>query len=145
MTSSTRLTMLVITGSAALAVFCAVLGVMLARWIARRRAKSPDEIERQRRLEVNRVGRITSGEIVDYVERGAAGKQSRVVLYRYEVAGVTYEAAQEIMGFAELPAAGVAGLSSSVKYDPQKPMNSIIACEEWSGFARASDLEAAQT
>lgn len=135
--------MTVAAGAAAGAAACLVLGVALVRWIRRRRAKSPEEIERLRRLEVNRVGRITSGEIVDYLERVAAGKESRVVVYRYEVAGVTYEAAQEIAGVAELPASGVEGLSSRVKYDPQKPMNSIIVCEQWSGFARASDLEAA--
>lgn len=137
--------MTVAAGAAAGAAACVLLGVALVRWIRRRRAKSPEEIERLRRLEVNRVGRITSGEIVDYLERAAAGKESRVVVYRYEVAGVTYEAAQEIAGVAELPASGVDGLSSRVKYDPQKPMNSIIVCEQWSGFARASDLEAAQT
>lgn len=137
------MTMMLAAGSAAGAVACAALGIALVRWIRRRRAKSPEEIERLRRLEVNRLGRITSGEIVDYLERGVAGKESRVVVYRYEVAGVTYEAAQEIAGVAELPASGVEGLSSRVKYDPQKPMNSIIVCEQWSGFARASDLEAA--
>lgn len=145
MTPSTRMTMTVAAGAAAGAAACVLLGVALVRWIRRRRAKSPEEIERLRRLEVNRVGRITSGEIVDYLERAAAGKESRVVVYRYEVAGVTYEAAQEIAGVAELPSSGVDGLSSRVKYDPQKPMNSIIVCEQWSGFARASDLEAAQT
>lgn len=136
--------MIVATGSVAVAASCVVMGLVFARWIRRRRAKSPEEIERLRRLEVNRVGRITSGQIVDYIEGSPPGNKSRVVVYRYEVSGVTYEAAQEITGFAELPATGIAGLSSSVKYDPQKPMNSIIACEEWSGLMRMNDLEAAQ-
>lgn len=144
MTSAARLTIIAVAGSAALAAGCSVAAVMLTRWIARRRAKSPEEIERLRRLAVNRAGRITSAEIVDYLERSMAGKESHMVLYRYEVAGVTYEVAQEIAGLAEIPASGVDGLSSRVKYDPQKPMNSILVCEEWSGLARSRDLEAAR-
>jgi len=106
-------------------------------WAARRwRKKNPEEIERLRRLELNRRGRITPARIVDVIEDGAPGAVRRVVVYRYEVAGVTYEAAQEVSAFvgAELLTQGLAGSSSSAKYDPHQPLNSMIACEIWNGL-----------
>jgi hypothetical protein len=102
-----------------------------------RRRKSPEEIERQRRLDVNRRGRIAVGRVVDLVEPASAAAQGRLVLYIYEVAGVTYEAAQDISALPSLAATAhqLAGQTVSVKYEPQRPANSIIACEEWSGIS----------
>lgn len=136
MSPSTRLVAVVGVGSLAVAVASMALGSKLVRWM--QKPKNPEEVERLRRLAVNRTGRITSGQVVDLIEEGSARKQGRVVVYRYQVGGVTYEAAQEISGFAEFPSTGFAGLSSSVKYDPQKPMNSIVACEEWNGLGIGS-------
>lgn len=134
MTSSARLTFIVAAVCAAVVVPSVTLGPHLVRRLRNWKSKSPEELEKLRRFEINRGGRITSGEVIDLIEDGSPEKQRQVVVYRYEVAGVTYEAAQEVTGFANLPAMGIAGLSSSVKYDPQKPMNSIIACEEWNGL-----------
>lgn len=108
--------------------------------MGRLKAVSPEEAEKRRRLLINRNGRIASAEVVDLVEETPPDQSPRrVVVYRYEVAGVTYEAAQDVFGFsgAEFAGQGLAGLASSVKYDPQMPMNSIIACEEWSGLTLA--------
>jgi len=119
----------------------APLRSLLSRW----RRKSPEEMERIRRLEVNRHGRITTGHVTELVEQ-PAGRQSglpaRLILYKYEVAGVTYEAAQDV---SSLPNAGwdsrrVADQTASVKYDPQRPTNSIIACEEWHGIPEAQEM-----
>lgn len=113
----------------------------LARW-QRRRRKSPDEIERLRRLEVNRRGRITAGQIVGVLEpengdgtSKSEGRPTRLLVYRYEVAGFTYEAAQDVSALSEavFDAPRLGGLAASVKYDPKHPTNSIIACEEWCG------------
>ncbi len=102
--------------------------------ILRRRKKDPAELERLRRLAVNRRGRITAGKIVDLVEPESS--TSRLVFYKYEVAGVTYEAAQEISSLSNIasPTRWLAGQTASVKYDPKKPTNSIVACEEWYGL-----------
>jgi hypothetical protein len=58
-----------------------------------------------------------------------------LVSYAYEVAGVTYEAAQDVTALPEIAAMArfLSGQTASVKYDPKRPANSIIACEEWSG------------
>jgi len=104
------------------------------------RRKDPAELERMRRLDVNKRGRIGAGRVVDLVETETAGSKSRLVVYSYEVAGVTYEAAQDVSTLPEIAAIAhlASGRTASVKFDPKRPGNSIIACEEWSGL-RARD------
>ena len=114
----------------------------MARW----RQKDPNEMERLRRLDVNRRGRITTAEIIDLFEpepAGAAAASERplMVIYKYQVAGVTYEVSQDV---SALPAALSASRSlalqtASIKYDPKSPTNSIIACEAWNGMDTPSD------
>ena len=134
---------ILIAGALALAgVGAAAWGRRLARW----RQKDPNEVERLRRLDVNRRGRITTAEIVDLLEPDApsAAAQSRrslMVIYKYQVAGVTYEVSQDV---SALPAAlsasrSLASQTASIKYDPKAPTNSIIACEAWNGIESPSD------
>jgi hypothetical protein len=77
---------------------------------------------------------------VDLVERQTAGAKSALVRYSYEVAGVTYEAAQDVTALPEIAAMAqfLSGQTASVKYDLKRPANSIIACEEWSGLGKNS-------
>jgi hypothetical protein len=105
------------------------------RW----RRKDPAELEKLRRLDVNRRGRIRAGRVVDLVEAETAGSKTPLVIYTYEVAGVTYEAAQDVSALPEIAARArfFTGRTASVKYDPKRPGNSIIACEEWSGLGAA--------
>jgi len=100
------------------------------------RRKDPAEVERLRRLDINKRGRISAGRIVDLVEAETAGSRSSLVVYSYEVAGVTYEAAQDVTALPEIAAIAkfLPGRTASVKYDPKRPVNSIVACEEWSGL-----------
>jgi len=115
-------------------------GVWAWRTVRRWRRKSPEEIERLRRLGVNACGRIISGRIVELAEPVAGGPAGPILLYEYEVAGVTYEAAQDLGALREIAAAApfLPGQTTSVKYDPKQPTNSIIACEVWCGVP---DLE----
>jgi hypothetical protein len=118
----------------------------LAAWawagIQSRRRRSPAELERLRRLEVHRRGRIAAGRVVDLVEPNPPQPTARLILYKYEVAGVTYEAAQDVSALPEVVGRlrCLAGQSASIKYDPQKPTNSIIACEEWCGIKEIESL-----
>jgi hypothetical protein len=127
-----RLT-LVLAGAAVAAGLGAWLLVFLKRW----RRKSPEEIERERRLDISRRGRIAVGHVVDLVESGGTPAPHCVIVYTYEVAAVTYEAAQDISALPQVTAAapGLAGQTVSVKYDPRRPANSILACEEWCGIS----------
>jgi hypothetical protein len=116
-------------------------GIALAGWwvwrtVRRWRRKSPDEIERLRRLEVNACGRIGWGRILELAEPVAQGPARPTLLYEYEVAGVTYEAAQNVTALPEVAAAApfLPGQTANVKYDPKQPTNSILACEDWCGI-----------
>jgi hypothetical protein len=121
----------------------AVTSSFLQKW----KRKSPEEIERLRRMDVNRCGRITSAQIIDWVERTPPEDALRLVVYKYEVGGVVYEAAQEVSALPDfkLPETDAECLTAHVKFDPKKPTNSIIVCEEWSGLHRPLTRPAAET
>ena len=77
---------------------------------------------------------------MELAEPVAGGPAGPILLYDYEVAGVTYEAAQDLSALPEIAAAApfLPGQTTSVKYDPKQPTNSILACEAWCGIP---DLE----
>jgi len=109
------------------------LGIIL---LARMQRKTPEEVERLRRITINRRGRVTYGQIVDMLEPQPGRQGARLVVFKYEVASVKYEAAQDIHA---LPGVVVqvrqaTGQMVRVKYMVDQPGNSIVACEEWSGL-----------
>lgn len=128
----------------------------------RKKPEDSDALERDRRVYLNRVGRIVEGhilEVVDHSEaeqaakvetkatlqpasrpakRAAAAKNGakKLLYYSYSISGVTYETAQDITGFEEqahLKRIAV-GQTASVKYDPSNPSNSILLADDWSGI-----------
>ena len=118
----------------ATAVLLIVSGLLLWR---RARPLEPAEQERQRRLRLNRIGRIVEGRIIELLDgSGVNHSGNPLLVYNYEVRGVEYQAAQDISFLGhELDLRRVAaGQPASVKYDPQNPTNSIVLCEEWSGI-----------
>ncbi|HEV2349868.1 MAG TPA: hypothetical protein VG028_08500 [Terriglobia bacterium] len=126
----------ILMGAAAVVLTGALGLIVMARW----RRKTPEEIERLRRLALNRTGRVTYGQIVDWIEPPPGKKGARLVVFKYEVAGVKYDAAQDV---SALPTVVVQvresiGQQARLKYDVDRPGNSIIACEEWSGFLQYS-------
>lgn len=116
-------------------------GVAVATtWRRWRRRPDATEVERLRRSRVNQVGRLTGGEIVDILDdlpAPAPGTASpRVLVYRYKVRGVEYEASQDIGPLLRgiHPRACLPGLPAEIKFDPANPGNSIVLCETWSGL-----------
>ncbi len=105
----------------------AAVAVML-----RRARKSPEEKERERRLQLNVKGRITDASLLRLLDR----EGRRLVFYQYSVARVTYQASQDITTLLPLVRLDGAceGLPASVKYDPLNPSDSIVVCEAWSGL-----------
>ncbi|TAM84235.1 MAG: hypothetical protein EPN47_02660 [Acidobacteria bacterium] len=104
-----------------------------------RRKKSPAEVERVRRLSLGRTGRITAAEITGLNE--PEGEHTALELvYRYDIAGVTYEVAQDVSTLPAVAAAArrLIGKGISVKYEMKHPSNSIVACETWSGISGIS-------
>ena len=120
--------------------------------------EDPEDEERRRRSQLNQVGRIVEGLVVELVEsqgsvappatpakfphRKAAPARlggnglRRLVRYSYSIAGVTYETAQDVTGLEErLCLERIAsGQPASVKYDPSNPSNSILVADDWSGL-----------
>jgi len=128
----------------------ALAGMWVWRIVKHWRRLDPAEVERQRRLAVNACGRISTGKVLELLEPVTGGPAGPVLLYEYEVAGVTYQAAQDISALPEMTAAApfLPGQIASVKYDPRQPTNSILACEDWCGVpdlvhSRTSQDEAA--
>lgn len=130
--NSLRLVPFLLGGGAAAAV---AAGAWL--WVRSRR-KTPEQIERERRRRIATIGRITDGTVLDTQE--VAGSTSaatqKLLLYHYDVGGVSYEAAQDVTHLAEVVDFRHCrvGVAASIKYDPQHPGNSIVVSEGWSGL-----------
>jgi|SRR5438270_6702191 len=108
-------------------------------YFLRRRRKSPEELELQRREWISSVGRITDGTVTDVHELSEnSSRAAQLIIYRYDVAGVSYEASQDVTylrQYINLHSCRL-GLPTSVKYDPHNPGNSIVASEKWIGLRR---------
>jgi len=109
----------------------------VAYLLLRRKTKGPDEVERERRAWLDRIGRITDGTVIDVQEVQPNGhRPSTMLIFQYDVAGVSYEASQDVTylrQFINLQSCRL-GLPTSVRYDPQNPGNSIVVSERWMGL-----------
>jgi hypothetical protein len=119
-----------------------------AAWLALRRRPSPEEIERERRAQLVRSGRILDGtildvagpEIIDLDSGNPPTTDIRFILYKYEVGGVTYECSQDVTALHDYvkPEDLRLGFPCSVRYDIHRPENSIIIAENWSGLRQTA-------
>jgi len=112
---------------------------LAAYLLLRRKPKRPEEVERARRAWLDQVGRITDGTVIDVQEIEANGRQpSLMLIFRYDVAGVSYEASQDVTYLRQLINLHSCrlGVPTSVRYDPQNPINSMVVSERWVGLRR---------
>jgi len=104
---------------------------------ARKRRKTPDQIEHERRMHISEIGRITDGTVIDVneMQTHTAG-ELQMLIYHYDVAGVSYDASQDVSALRHLVDLHScrSGLMTSIKYDPSNPGNSIVIAENWSGL-----------
>ena len=105
-----------------------------------RKKRPTEDVELQRRTELTRGGRIIDGNVIDVLELEdeKTGRQTVLLVYSYDVAGVTYEASQDVTHlrqFIDLYSCRL-GLPASVKYDPHNPGDSIVISESWSGLRK---------
>jgi hypothetical protein len=108
--------------------------------LSRKNKKSAEQMERERRTDLSRGGRIIDGNVTDVLEleEDATGQQMILLIYTYDVAGVTYEASQDVTHlrqFIDLYSCRL-GMPASVKYDPHNPGDSIVISETWSGLRK---------
>src|SRR5664279_5262298 len=116
----------------------AIIGYAL---LSRKDKKSPEQLELERRTDLTRGGRIIDGNVIDVLELedDKNGQQMILLIYTYDVAGVTYEASQDVTHlrqFIDLYSCRL-GLPASVKYDPHNPGDSIVISEKWSGLRKS--------
>ncbi len=121
----------------AFGVTAAIVGYSL---LSRKDKKPAEEIELERRTDLTRGGRIIDGNVIDVVELEdeATLRQTALLVYTYDVAGVTYEASQDVTHlrqFIDLYSCRL-GLPASVKYDPHNPGDSMVISETWSGLRK---------
>jgi hypothetical protein len=115
-----------------------LLAVALAAYaLLRRKPKAADDLERERRNWLNAVGRITDGTVIDVQEINTnPNRSSTMLIYQYDVAGVSYEASQDVTYLRQwinLHSCRL-GLPTSVKYDARNPGNSMVIGEGWMGL-----------
>jgi len=104
-------------------------------WVRSHR-KTAEQREAERRLRISTTGRITDGTVLDVQEVSNNGHAAHFVIYSYDVAGVSYEASQDVTPLRDRVDVHNCriGLPASIKYDPQNPGNSIVASERWMGL-----------
>ena len=120
----------------AIAIGAVTVSVAVFSW-ARRRRKTPEQRERERRLRISGSGRITDGTVIDVSELSLNGSgELQLLIYQYDVAGVSYEASQDVTHLRHLVDLHTCrlGLPASIKYDPTNPGNSIVVAENWTGL-----------
>jgi hypothetical protein len=108
-----------------------------AYYLLRPKPKVGEELERERRVWLDQVGRITDGTVIDVQEIPSDDHRSATVLiYHYDVAGVSYECSQDVTYLRPLINLHSCrlGLPTSVRYDPQNPGNSLVISERWMGL-----------
>jgi hypothetical protein len=105
--------------------------------LLRRKPKTAEELERERRVWLSSIGRITDGTVIDVQEIPADGQRAATMLiYQYDVAGVSYEASQDVTYLRQwinLHSCRL-GVPTSVKYDSRNPGNSMVISESWVGL-----------
>jgi hypothetical protein len=122
----------------ALGATAAIVGYAL---LSRKPKRSSDLMEYERRTDLTRGGRIIEGTVIDVHELDETPDQRQMILliYTYDVAGVSYEASQDVTHlrqFIDLYSCRL-GLHASVKYDPHNPGDSIVISETWSGLRKS--------
>jgi hypothetical protein len=116
----------------------AAAAVAATLW-SRRHRHTADDRERERRTRISTTGRIIDGTVTDVHEIvHEDGRATQLLLYRYEIAGVQYEASQDVTRLRQLIDVHSCrlGLPASIKYDPKNPGNSVVIAEGWSGLRR---------
>lgn len=83
------------------------------------------------------MGRITDGSLIDartLENEESSSDRPEVLVYRYRLAGVVYECAQDVSRLPENARSCHVGSAVQVRYDPRNPGDSILLAETWSGL-----------
>ncbi|CAN5776135.1 hypothetical protein BH10ACI4_BH10ACI4_34720 [soil metagenome] len=136
--------------------FGAATVVGVSSYVLTRRKPTAEEIERARRERLAAGGRITDGSITETqwltsatpkTEEADSGlpldilsETPAILVYRYVIAGVTYECAQDVSTLADFVQHVRVDLPIQVRFDPRNPGNSIVVAEDWTGLRQATSV-----
>ena len=111
----------------AIAALTTGLAIGAAIWW-RSRNVTAAEIERRRRMLIHTEGRIIDAMVTDV--------QDNQLFFSYSISGVDYTASQDVTALSSLLPGNRETLvgPAACKYQRKNPANSIVICEEWSGF-----------
>lgn len=120
----------------------------LAWYLLRRPRPSADDLERERRERLANTGRITDGSILEtaegHIHHLADVEEThvtpQVIIYNYRIAGVSYEAAQDVTTLSSMVRDIRTDLPVQVRYEPHNPANSIVVAETWSGLRLSAEV-----
>lgn len=117
---------------AAVVAAVAATAVAILVTILLRRRKTPEERERRRRLDINARGRMIEGLVTE--------ARDNLVFFRYSWRGIDYDTSQDLSFIADLLPGDRSTVIGpvTVKFLSENPYNSIVVCEDWSGFPRQS-------
>ncbi len=93
---------------------------------------TPDQREERRRTRLASLGRIVDGSLVDIAPGEAEPPQT--IIYRYRIAGVTYECSQDVSTLAPLVQNLRLDYPVQVRYNHANPADSIVVSETWNGL-----------
>ena len=133
-------------GTLAVAATAAAIGGVT--WFLLRKPRpTPEDLERLRREQLAIKGRITDGSITEtaegHIHHMADIEETHItpqlIVYNYRIAGVAYEAAQDVTTLSDLVRDVRTDLPIQVRYEPHNPANSIIVAENWSGLRLSAD------
>ncbi|RXH58863.1 hypothetical protein GRAN_2173 [Granulicella sibirica] len=133
--------------------FAVAAGVFLM--VLRKPRPTPEQVERARRERLALTGRITDGSLVDttMVDGSFLGEDFRTdetsphkLMYHYGIAGVRYEAVQDVSVLQDRVRGVRIDLPIQVRYDHLNPADSIVVAEDWSGLRlrRGDETDQAQ-
>ncbi len=118
---------------------CVAVAAGAAYWYVNRPQPTSDELELERREMLMSFGRIVDGMLLDgFQVTGEDGTTRNMLLYGYEISGVTYECSQDITPLADIldPESIKLGMPCSIRYQPGSPENSLVVAERWSGLRK---------
>ncbi len=117
------------------------LGVVagVTSYLLTRHRVTAAEREQMRRELLAKTGRITDGSITETQWLASSAEERgptlpTMLLYRYSIAGVTYECAQDVSLLPQFVKHVRIDLPVQVRFDPRNPGNSIVVSESWSGL-----------
>ena len=112
----------------------AVAAAGYAWWSSTRVEPSEEELERARRDYLATYGRLIDGSITEaHWRTDTAEPTPAIIVYRYRIAGVSYECAQDVFGLPDLVRHLRIDLPVQVRFDHRNPGDSIVVAEAWSG------------